>query len=124
MRTILIIALAGGAGTLARYAVQSVVEPRAGGLPWGTFAVNASGSFLVGLAFTLTTERIPVEPGLRTALTVGFLGAYTTFSTLAFETVRLANSGRVVAAFLNMAGSAVVGIVAVIAGIVAARALP
>ena len=83
--------------------------------------INISGSFLLGLIFTLTTERINVEPWLRTALTVGFLGAYTTFSTLAFETVRLIDGGQMLAAFLNMAGSAVIGVLAVVAGIGVAR---
>jgi CrcB protein len=71
--------------------------------------------------FTLTTERISVEPWLRTALTVGFLGAYTTFSTLAFETVRLLDGGEWFGAVLNMAGNAVCGVVAVLGGILVAR---
>ncbi len=121
MRTALAIAIAGALGALSRYALQAVIDPRSDGLPWGTFVVNVSGSFLIGLIFTLTTERLNVEPWLRTALTVGFLGAYTTFSTLAFETVRLLDGGEWLTAFLNMAGSAVFGIVAVLAGIVVAR---
>ena len=121
MRTAIAIMVAGALGALARYALQSAVDPRAGGLPWGTFAVNVSGAFALGLIFTLTTERLSVEPWLRTALTVGFLGAYTTFSTLAFETVRLLDGGEWVAAFLNMTGSAVFGIAAVLAGTWVAR---
>jgi CrcB protein len=113
--------IAGSLGALTRYALQAVIEPRTGDLPWGTFVINISGSFLLGLIFTLTTERINVEPWLRTALTVGFLGAYTTFSTLAFETVRLIDGGQMLAAFLNMAGSAVIGVLAVVAGIGVAR---
>jgi CrcB protein len=121
VRTALAISVAGALGALSRYALQAVIDPRSGGLPWGTFVVNVSGSFLIGLIFTVTTERLSVEPWLRTALTVGFLGAYTTFSTLAFETVRLLDGGEWLAAFLNMAGSAVFGVVAVLAGIVVAR---
>ncbi len=121
MRTALAIMVAGALGALTRYALQALIDPRSGGLPWGTFVVNVSGAFLLGLVFTLTTERLTVEPWLRTALTVGFLGAYTTFSTLAFETVRLLDGGEWLAAFLNMAGSAVVGVVAVLAGIMVAR---
>jgi CrcB protein len=121
MRTVLAIVVAGALGALARYALQAVIDPRSGALPWGTFVINVSGSFLLGLVFTLTTERLTVEPWLRTALTVGFLGAYTTFSTLAFETVRLLDGGEWVAAFLNMAGSAICGVVAVLAGIMVAR---
>jgi CrcB protein len=113
--------VAGGFGALARYAIQAAVDPRAGGLPWGTFVVNISGAFILGLVFTLTTERLSVDPSVRTALTVGFVGAYTTFSTLAFETVRLMDGGQWLAALLNMLGSAVVGILAVVAGIWVAR---
>jgi CrcB protein len=113
--------VAGALGTLTRYAVGAVIDPRSRGLPWGTFVINVSGSFLIGLVFTLTTERLNVEPWLRTACTVGFLGAYTTFSTLAFETVRLLDGGEWLAAFLNMAGSAVFGVVAVLAGVLVAR---
>ena len=121
MRTALAIMVAGALGALLRYAVAALIDPRSGGLPWGTFVINVSGSFLVGLVFTVTTERMSIEPWLRTALTVGFLGAYTTFSTLAFETVRLLDGGEWVAAFLNMAGSAVFGVLAVLAGILVAR---
>ncbi len=121
MRTALAITVAGGLGGLARYVLQAVIDPRSGGLPWGTFVINVSGSFLIGLVFTITTERVNVEPWLRTALTVGFLGAYTTFSTLAFETVKLLDGGEWLAAFLNMTGTAVVGVLAVLAGIVVAR---
>lgn len=121
MRTALAIMIAGAFGALARYGLQAVIDPRSGGLPWGTFVINVSGSFLLGLIFTIATERLSVEPWLRTALTVGFLGAYTTFSTLAFETVRLLDGGEWLAAFLNMAGSTAFGVVAVLAGIVVAR---
>jgi CrcB protein len=121
VRTALAIMVAGAFGALARYALQALIDPRSDGLPWGTLVINVSGSFLLGLVFTITTERLSVEPWLRTALTVGFLGAYTTFSTLAFETVRLLDGGEWFAAMLNMAGSAVLGVVAVIGGVTVAR---
>jgi CrcB protein len=121
MRTAVAVMIAGALGALTRYALQSVIDPRTGDLPWGTFVINISGSFVLGAIFTATTERLVVEPWLRTAVTVGFLGAYTTFSTLAFETVRLLDGGQWLAAFLNMAGSAVFGIIAVMAGVWVAR---
>lgn len=123
MRTALAIMVAGALGALARYGLQALIDPRSSDLPWGTFVINVSGSFLLGLVFTITTERLSVEPWLRTALTVGFLGSYTTFSTLAFETVRLMDGGEWVGAFLNMAGSTVFGIAAVVAGIAVARVI-
>jgi CrcB protein len=121
MRTALAVMIAGALGALARYALQSMIDPRTGDLPWGTFVINVSGSFVLGVVFTAATERLVIEPWVRTALTVGFLGAYTTFSTLAFETVRLLDGGQWVAAFLNMAGNAVFGIAAVMAGVWVAR---
>ena len=121
MRTAIAIMVAGALGALTRYGLQALIEPRSSGLPWGTFVVNITGAFALGLIVTLTAERLSVEPWLRTALTVGFLGAYTTFSTLAFDTLRLIDGGRWVAAFLNMTGSAVLGVLAVLAGTWTAR---
>jgi CrcB protein len=123
MPTALAIGVAGAAGALCRYAVQALVEPRLPEFPWGTLIVNISGAFLLGFLFTLTTERTAVAPWVRTAITVGFLGAYTTFSTLAFETVQLLNGRSYLAAALNMAGSGVLGLLAVVAGIALGRAL-
>jgi fluoride exporter len=122
MPTFLAVAIAGGAGALCRYVIQAVIDPRISNFPWATLIVNLSGAFLVGLLFTVLTERSTVPPVLRVAVTVGFLGAYTTFSTLAFETVQLLDGRNYWAAFANMAGSAVLGIVAVIAGVAVGRA--
>ena len=86
MPTAIGIAIAGALGALARYGMDGVVSTRQpGAFPWGTLVVNVSGTFLLGLVFTLLTERLAVDPWLRTSVTVGFLGAYTTFSTLALE---------------------------------------
>jgi CrcB protein len=88
------IAVAGSAGALSRYQLEGLVSRNVrGAFPWGTLVVNVSGCFVLGLLFTVLTERFLPHPDLRAALTVGFLGAYTTFSTFAFETVRLAGKG-------------------------------
>jgi CrcB protein len=122
--TIVGIAVAGALGALARYGLQGFVADRAGtGFPWGTFAVNVSGAFVLGLLFTLLTERFATDPTLRTSLTVGFLGAYTTFSTLMLESYRLMADGAIASAFANLAGSCVAGMAAVYLGIVLGRAL-
>lgn len=121
MRTALAVMAAGGLGALARYGLQALIDPRSGDFPWGTFAINGSGSFLLGLVVTAASERVAVEPWLRTGLTVGFLGGYTTFSTLALDTLTLLDGGQWLRAFLNMAGSAVCGVIAVLAGVVLAR---
>ena len=91
VRMVLAIAVAGALGALARYGLDGFVTRRTGGaFPWGTFVVNVSGAFVLGLLFTLATEPWALPPWLRSAVTIGFLGAYTTFSTLSFETYRLA----------------------------------
>jgi CrcB protein len=124
MRTTLLVAIAGAAGALSRYGLQALVNKRfPGAFPLGTFVVNISGAFALGVLFTALTERFAVAPAYRTAVGVGFLGAYTTFSTLAFETVRLFEDGAYAIGALNMLGSSAAGIVAVWAGIVVGRLL-
>jgi CrcB protein len=118
------IGLAGLAGALARYAVEGWVSERTrGGFPWGTLVVNATGCLLLGFVFTLLTERVLPHPTLRSALTVGFLGAYTTFSTFAFETVRLAEDGALLLAAANVVASVGAGLAAVVVGVWLGRAL-
>ncbi|MDH4178405.1 MAG: fluoride efflux transporter CrcB [Thermoleophilia bacterium] len=118
------IAVAGAFGALARYGLEGLVSDRAhGAFPWGTFVVNVSGSFLLGLAFVLMTERTVVDPWLRSSLTIGFLGAYTTFSTLSFESYRLLEDGALGLALANTLGSLAAGLAAVYLGVVAGRAL-
>jgi CrcB protein len=120
----LAVAVAGALGALARYELDGFVAARAvGAFPWGTFVVNVSGSFALGLVFTLFAERMTVEPWLRSALTIGFLGAYTTFSTLSLESYRLLEDGAVFLALANMLGSLAAGLGAVYLGVVVARGL-
>jgi CrcB protein len=118
------IGLAGAAGALGRYAVGGLVlRGRETAFPWGTLVVNVSGCFLLGLVFTVLTERFAVAPVFRTALTVGFLGAYTTYSTFALETARLVEDGALGLGLANVALSAVAGLGAVWLGIVLGRAI-
>jgi CrcB protein len=91
--------------------------------PWGTFVVNVSGAFALGLLFTVLTEQLTTAPWVRAGVTIGFLGAYTTFSTLSLETYRLLEDGAVGLALANAAGSLAAGLGAVYLGIVAGRAL-
>jgi fluoride exporter len=120
----LAVALAGALGALARYGLDGFISRRApGAFPWGTFAINVSGSLLLGLLFTLFTERLTVDAWVRSGLTIGFLGAYTTFSTLSLETYRLLEDRSVGLALANAAGSLAAGLIAVYAGVVMGRAL-
>ena len=123
MRTIWI-GVAGFAGAVSRYAVEGWVSSRTrGAFPWATLVVNVSGCFVLGLVFTLLTERFLPHPTLRSALTIGFVGAYTTFSTFAFETMRLGEDGAVLLAVINVGTSVGAGIAAVYLGTALGRAL-
>ena len=120
----LAIAAAGALGALARYGLDGWISRRApSSFPWGTFAINVTGSFLLGLAFVLMTERFRPDPWLRSAITIGFLGAYTTFSTFSLETYRLVEDGALGLAAANVVGSIAAGLTAVYAGVVLGRAL-
>jgi fluoride exporter len=124
MRSIIGIGVAGSFGALARYGLEGLVARRSpGAFPWGTFAVNVSGSFLLGLLFTMLTEHFAVAPWLRSSLTIGFLGAYTTFSTLSFESYRLVEDGAYGVAFANALGSVGAGFATVYLGVVTGRAI-
>ena len=121
---LVLIAAGGAAGAVTRYLVDTAVSERLGGaFPWGTFVINATGSFVLGLLFALAIERSVLPASIRGPVLIGFIGAYTTFSTLMLESWRLAEDGAVMLAFANVAGSALIGIVAVFAGLAIGRAL-
>lgn len=124
MRVMVGIMVAGAIGAWLRYTVDGVVSQRATGLfPWGTFVINVSGSLLLGLLFTVFTERMAVVPWVRSSITIGFLGAYTTFSTLSLESVQLIEERVYGLALINAAGSLAAGMAAVSVGIILGRAL-
>lgn len=118
MGRIIALGIAGSLGALARYGIEGIASERIGtGFPWGTLVVNATGSFAIGLLFTaLIDGRWEMVPWLRTAITVGFLGAYTTFSTFTLESVRLVEEGSYVLAAANVLGNVLTGLFAVVAG--------
>ena len=89
MRTAVAIGVAGAPGALARYGVEGAIAKRTTSFPWARFVVNVTGSFLLGLVVTLLGERVAVAPWVPSSLAIGFLGAYTTFSTLSLESYRL-----------------------------------
>jgi fluoride exporter len=101
--------VAGAVGAMLRYVVDTAVQSRVRGpFPWGTFVVNISGSFVLGVVTGLALyHAFPEEP--RIVLAAGFCGAYTTFSTFTFETVRLLEQDAVAAACLNALGTLVTG---------------
>ena len=118
------IALGGALGAAARYGVAQAVHAAPAGFPWATFWTNISGSFALGLILAVLLERFPPSRYLRPFAATGFLGAYTTYSTFAVETVLLAKDGHAPLAVAYAAASLVAGFVAVAAGIVSARRIP
>jgi CrcB protein len=118
------IAIGGAAGAVARYLVDGWVSQRSGGsFPLGTLVVNLSGTFILGLLATLAVERSVLPAVIRPALMIGFLGAYTTFSTWMLESWRLTEQGAWLGAAANIGGSVVLGVVALGAGIALGRAI-
>lgn len=122
--TLVLIAAGGAAGAVSRYLVDSAVLDRfAGAFPLGTFVVNVSGAFLVGLLGALIIDRGVLPADLRAPLLVGFLGAYTTFSTLMLDSWRLIEDGLPLLAMGNLIGSVALGLVAVVAGLWLGRSI-
>ena len=114
---------AAAVGAPARYLLDGWVRDRTGGaFPWGTFVVNVTGCLALGLLTGLGLHH-GLGATTRTMVGTGGLGAYTTFSTLSFETVRLAEDGAADRALLNAAGSLLVGLAAAAAGLGLAAAL-
>ena len=113
MNQILAIAAGGAVGSVMRYAVSTGVYSMLGrNFPYGTLAVNVIGSFLMGLLFVLMVERLDMSAVWRMAVLVGFLGAFTTFSTFSIETVNLLQGGDFLRALLNIVISVVFCLVA------------
>ena len=116
-----LIALGGAAGALLRYGVSEWVTAPRGGFPLATLLANISGAFLLGLA-SLLLVRLEVSTALRLGLTVGVLGAYTTFSTFSVETLDLLNDGEWRTAALYVLASVAGALAAAWAGQSLARA--
>jgi fluoride exporter len=124
VRTIIGVGVAGAFGALSRYGVEGFISERfPGSFPAGTFVINVTGSFVLGFLFVLLTERVAASPALRTSLTVGFVGAYTTFSTFSFETLRLIEDGALRTAAVNVVATLVLGLIAVWVGMTLGRAI-
>jgi len=117
--TIWIAVAAGGAiGSMFRYGIGQLTTNVLGTTPLlATLTVNVSGSFLLGLFYTLCNARIITSTELRVLIGVGLIGGYTTFSTFSFETIRLIESGEPVKAIANITANLLFGITAAYLGI-------
>lgn len=125
MNQIIAIALGGSFGAVLRYLVSSGVYQWLGrGFPYGTLAVNVIGSFLLGLLTeALIIHRIPIAHDYRAAILIGFIGAFTTFSTFSLETFLLLEQGSHLKAFTNIVSSVAACLLAIWLGLLASRAL-
>jgi CrcB protein len=118
----LLVAIGGGAGSLARYLAGTAIMTRFGGrFPLGTLVINVTGSFLIGLLMTLLTERLAPSANWRPLLVVGFLGGYTTFSSFEWETFAAMREGAFWMGLTNVVASVGLGYAAVWLGSMLAR---
>lgn len=119
---IALIAAAGAIGTLARYFLGGLVQRVSGGVfPWGTFAVNMAGCLLFGVIWSMAEERLVISGETRAIFLVGFMGAFTTFSTFMFESSALLRDSQWALAFGNIALQNIVGIAALFIGLAIGR---
>jgi CrcB protein len=118
------IALGGALGAPARYGAAQLIQVDPGAFPWATLWTNLTGSFALGFILALVLERFPPTRYLRPFVATGFLGAYTTYSTFAVETVLLLKDGHMTVALAYATSSLVAGFTVAWAGLLAARALP
>ncbi len=116
-----LVMLGGAGGALARYALQLIALRLGFSSQIGILAVNVSGSFALGLLLSFWLAKTSYPPGLQLLLAVGFLGSFTTFSTLMWESFRLAQNDSVWMALLNLSGSVAAGLAAVALGFLAGR---
>lgn len=120
----LLIGAGGFVGAVARFLIGTYVANKMGTkFPYGTFVINCSGSFLVGLVMALLTQNLHWSANWRYFIPIGFIAAYTTFSTFEFETLSLIQDGQLSMALWNVGLSITVGFAAVWLGVVAGKAI-
>ena len=117
-----LLSVAGAVGTLARYGLSNLVQRFSPSeFPWGTLAVNAPGCLAFGVVWSLAEERMLISGATRIVLLVGFMGAFTTFSTFAFETGQMLDDSQWFTAAANLLAQNVLGVVLVLVGMAVGR---
>jgi len=117
MGTIFAVGVGGGLGALARYYIAGWVQPAGALFNWGIFAVNISGGLLMGMIVEASALKLNLSPEMRSFLTVGILGGYTTFSSFSLDSVLLLQKGEYTQAAFYVIGSVVLSILALFAGL-------
>ncbi len=120
---LLAVAVGGAMGTLSRHGISRILPTAAGSIPWSIFLVNVSGSFALGFVLRLVVERWPTNEYIRPFVAVGFIGAFTTFSTVMVDTDLLVRDGKAGTAAAYVIGSVIAGLVAAFTGIAIASRL-
>ena len=121
----LMVGIGGFLGSVLRFWLGSFIGGRLGArFPYGTFVINVTGSFLVGMVLTVLATKAHWSPNWRYLTPIGFIGGYTTFSTFEYETLRLFQDGQLLTAMLNIALSVVVGFIGVWIGAIAGSVIP
>lgn len=121
MKNVILVALGGGLGAALRYSAGLWLASKLGpGFPWGTFFVNVTGSFVIGVVLALASGGL-LSSEARLFLAVGLMGGYTTFSSYSYETLAMISSGSVLPALVNVFGQLALGLSAVYAGVVVGR---
>jgi CrcB protein len=124
MQRVILVGLAGLAGTLGRYCLSGLVARRYGEtFPWGTLVVNATGCFLTGAIYYLSEERFLISPIFRSMILIGLLGGFTTFSSYGLQTFTLLREGEFGLALLNITLSNLLGLLLIWAGYILMKAL-
>lgn len=116
-----IVGIAGALGAVTRYILGRFIAERAGSqFPFGTLLINVTGALFIGFLFAFAGRRL-ISPELQVVLATGFLGGYTTFSTMSWESVQLARGGSTRQSMLYLGGNVVPGLLAVASGLLLGR---
>ncbi len=119
-----LVGVGGCLGSILRFWLGTYIGSRMGTrFPYGTFVINITGSFLIGLVFALMTARTSWSPNWRYLIPIGFIGGYTTFSSFEYETLRTVQDGQIGLGVLYVLLSVIVGYVAVWGGVMTGRAI-